>query len=61
MMPRGVSLKCARTSAVICCSGIRPVPSVCTITDTGSATPMAYASCTSARSAMPAATTFFAM
>ena len=41
MMPRGVSLKLSHTIVVIDSSGIRPVPSVCTITDTGSATPIA--------------------
>src|SRR4029453_3540078 len=39
MMPRGVSLKFARTSSVICSSGIPPVPSVPTITPTGAAPP----------------------
>src|SRR5215813_10280635 len=37
-----------------------PVPNVSTSTLTGSATPIAYASCTSQRSANPAATMFFA-
>ncbi len=41
MMPRGVSEKTARTKSVICSSGIVPVSKVSTITDTGSATPMA--------------------
>ena len=36
------------------------VPKVSTMTDTGCATPMAYATCTSQRSASPAATTFLA-
>ena len=39
---------------------ISDVPNVSTITDTGCATPIAYATCTSQRVAMPAATTFFA-
>ena len=46
MMPRGVSLKCARTRSVIFSSAIWPVPYVSTSTETGSATPIAYASCT---------------
>ena len=37
-----------------------PVPSVSTLTLTGSDTPMAYANCTSHRSANPAATMFLA-
>ena len=37
-----------------------PVPNVSTMTETGSATPIAYATCTMHRSARPAATTFFA-
>ena len=41
-------------------SKIRSVPKVSTITDTGWATPIAYATCTSHLSARPAATTFFA-
>ena len=36
------------------------MPNVSTITDTGCATPIAYATCTSHLSASPAATTFFA-
>ena len=36
------------------------MPNVSTITDTGRATPIAYATCTSQRFAMPAATMFFA-
>ncbi len=39
---------------------ISEVPNVSTITDTGRATPIAYATCTSHRLAMPAATTFLA-
>ena len=38
-----------------------PVPKVSTFTPTGWATPMAYATCTSQRLAMPAATMFLAM
>ena len=41
--------------------GISAVLSVLTVTDTGCATPIAYASCTSAFVASPAATIFFAM
>jgi S-adenosylmethionine synthetase len=40
--------------------GITPVPKVSTSTLTGCATPIAYATCTSHRSASPAATTFLA-
>ena len=36
------------------------VPNVCTAIETGCATPIAYATCISQRSASPAATTFFA-
>ena len=41
MMPLGVSGKLARTSSVISDSGIVPVPNELTMTDTGSATPIA--------------------
>jgi hypothetical protein len=41
-------------------SGIVSVPKVSTITETGRATPIAYATWTSQRPASPAATTFFA-
>ena len=41
MMPRGVSGKFSRTSSVNRSSGITPVPKVSTMTETGSATPMA--------------------
>ena len=60
MMPLGVSEKCSRMSATMRLSGSLPVPNVSTCTDTGSATPMAYASWISARSASPAATMFLA-
>ena len=48
------------TSCAISERATRSVPNVSTITDTGCATPMAYATCTSHLSASPAATTFFA-
>ena len=48
------------TAAEISLSGFTPVPNVSTKTDTGCATPIAYASSTSQRFAMPAATMFFA-
>src|SRR5438132_1512432 len=57
MIPFGVSLNVARTSSVILVSSITPVPNVFTSTETGSATPIAYASCTSQRVASPAAVT----
>ena len=41
-------------------SGTVEVPKVSTRTETGSATPMAYATCTSQRRARPAATMFLA-
>jgi len=41
-------------------SGTTPVRNVSIITDTGCATPMAYATCASHREASFAATTFFA-
>ena len=44
MMPLGVSAKCSRISATIRLSGSLPVPKVSTWTETGSATPIAYAS-----------------
>ena len=59
-MPRGVRSKCFQTSAVSLSSLTLPVPKLSTITLTGSATPIAYATCTSQRSANPAATTFLA-
>ena len=61
MMPFGVSLKFARTRSEIFCSSTFAVPKVSIRTLTGSATPMAYANCTSQRSAKPAATMFLAM
>ena len=41
MIPRGVSEKCSRTSALMRFSSILAVSKVSTSTDTGSATPMA--------------------
>ena len=40
-MPRGVNGKCLRTSSAIWSSGMTAVPSVLTVTLTGSATPIA--------------------
>ena len=40
--------------------GTVSVSNVSTVTDTGRATPIAYATCTSTRAASPAATTFLA-
>ena len=41
MMPLGVSGKISRTASAIFSSGTRPVPKVSTMTETGSATPIA--------------------
>ena len=60
MIPLGVRSKTSRTAFMISDSGTTDVPKVSTITDTGSATPIAYAICTSQRRASPAATMFFA-
>ena len=60
MMPFGRRSKCSRTSFVITASDTRPVPNVLTITEVGSATPIAYDTWISARDARPAATMFFA-
>ena len=43
MIPFGVSGKTSRAAAAIFSSGMRPVPKVSTMTETGSATPIAYA------------------
>ena len=59
-MPYGRRSKCARISFSICSSLILPVPNVVTEIYVGSATPIAYDTCTSQRSAMPAATMFLA-
>src|ERR1700730_11175604 len=61
MMAFGVNENDSRTREVIRSSGTVSVPNASIITDTGSATPIAYANCTSALRANPAATTFFAM
>ena len=61
MIARGFSGKCSFTSSSIRCSGILFVPFVSTSTDTGAATPIAYATWTSHSFASPAATMFFAM
>ncbi len=53
--------KCFLASSDNRSSFIFPVPNVFTFMLTGSATPIAYASCTSHFSASPAATIFFAM
>ena len=60
MMAAGRRSKTSVTAAAICSSGILAVPNVSTRTLTGCATPIAYATCTSQRSARPAATTFLA-
>ena len=61
MSAPGRQSKLARTISARRSSEIFPVPKVCTSSDTGSATPIAYATCTSQRRARPAATTFLAM
>ena len=61
MIAAGLRSKCSRTSRAICSSAMAPVPNVSTATETGSATPMAYATCTSQVRASSAATMFFAM
>ncbi len=60
MIAAGRRSKCAWTSSAIFSSGIVAVPNVSTSTLIGRATPIAYATCTSQRSARPAATTCFA-
>ena len=60
MIAAGRRSKCSCTSAGSLAGSISEVPNVSTITDTGRATPMAYATWTSQRCAMPAATMFFA-
>ena len=56
----GILLAAWPISSTMRASAILPVPKVSTISETGLATPMAYAICTSQRSARPAATTFLA-
>ena len=53
--------KCFLDSSDSFSSSIFPVPNVFMLMLTGSATPIAYANCTSHFSAKPAATMFFAM
>ena len=60
MMAAGRRSKCSWTSAPSLSGSISEVPNVSTMTETGRATPMAYATWTSHRLAMPAATTFLA-
>ena len=60
MIAAGRRSKWSCTSAPSLSGAISEVPNVSTITETGRATPIAYATCTSQRLAMPAATTFFA-
>ena len=59
-MPYGRRSKLARISFSILSSLMTPVPNVVTEIDVGSATPIAYDTCTSQRRARPAATMFFA-
>ena len=60
MMPAGVKSKWRRISSSRRPFGTLPVPKVSTMIETGSATPIAYATCTCARSASPEATMFLA-
>ena len=60
MMPYGRRSKCARTSASSRSWFTLPVPKVSTVIEVGSATPMAYDTWISQRSARPAATMFLA-
>ena len=60
MIPRGVRGKTSRIAATSFSSSTVAVPIVSAITETGSATPIAYAICSSTFDASPAATTFFA-
>ena len=60
LLPEIARALTAETAAMIFDSGITDVPKLSTITETGWATPIAYASCTSQRRASPAATMFFA-
>src|SRR6266550_4055705 len=59
-MPSGVRSNTSRTASSMASSGTTPVRNVSIITDTGCATPMAYATCASHREASCAATTIFA-
>src|SRR2546430_8317409 len=60
MIPAGVKSKWRRIIASSARFGIFAEPKVSTMIETGSATPIAYATRTCARCANPAATTFFA-
>jgi hypothetical protein len=60
MIPFGVKSKTWATAFMIAVSGTVLVPKVSTATETGFATPIAYATCTSHRRASLAATMFFA-
>ena len=60
MIPRGVKSNDSSTIFVSFSGETLPVPNVSTNTERGLATPMAYESWISQRSASPAATTFFA-
>ena len=60
MIAAGRRSKCFWISWVMISSSTLSVPNVSIMIETGFATPMAYASWTSKRSARPAATTFFA-
>ena len=60
MIAAGRRSKCSATSASIRSTSIASVPKHSTVTETGCATPIAYATSSSQRSARPAATRFFA-
>ncbi len=60
MIAAGRRSKTSRIACWILSTSTFSVPKVSTNTPTGCALPMAYATCTSARSASPAATTFLA-
>ena len=60
MIAAGLRSNTLLTISPISSSDFLPVPKVSTITETGFATPMAYASSTSHLSARPDATIFFA-
>ena len=60
MIPAGLKSKFALTASTNSASVTLPVPKVSIAIDTGSATPIAYASWTSHCSANSAATIFFA-
>ena len=60
MIPCGVSGKTSRIASTRRPSSTVAVPIVSAMIETGSATPIAYAICSSTLDASPAATTFFA-